>query len=190
LDRDQKRVFSPVEDDYIRDNWHKIKTGEMVIGEMAMRLDTTILILIRRANELNIVTRRVKVKEGKKWVERKKQVGEIQSSIAQVIYIRKEADKGRSYKDIATEVGLASNTVSCIARGVSRADVNGPIQSKRQGSYYPPDERECMECRETKPIHDFYYSGPVRKDGARYHEKKCKKCVLKRKKELRDRNVG
>ena len=50
---------------------------------------------------------------------------------AQVMRIRKKADKGVSYLDIAQEMGVHNSFIGSICRGKAYADVGGPLQRKR-----------------------------------------------------------
>ena len=50
---------------------------------------------------------------------------------AQVLRIRKQADKGTSYLDIAQKMGVHNSFIGAICRGKAYADVGGPLQKKR-----------------------------------------------------------
>jgi hypothetical protein len=45
--------------------------------------------------------------------------------------IRKQADKGVSYLDLAAKMGVHNSFIGSICRGKAYADVGGPIQRKR-----------------------------------------------------------
>ncbi len=68
---------------------------------------------------------------------------------AQVMRIRKKADKGVSYLDIAQEMGVHNSFIGSICRGKAYADVGGPLQRKRNSIKSKGGRRRQAKAKRT-----------------------------------------